>query len=135
MGLDGAAVREPAGELARRIGRGEARIGLGVPDLGVDAVDDAVQHARPVADEAVKAHAEGGRGDLDGIGRADGGDRGGIRETGLQEADALEIFQPVDRPGGRGQFQPGEDVAREMPWKAMLWTVRIEGTGMPRNLR
>ena len=60
-------------------------------------------------DQPVEPHAVGGGADLLGVGRADGGDRGRVREPGLEEADAAEILDPVEREGLRRQLEPAED--------------------------
>ena len=110
--LDGGAVGGAAVELLRREGRGEERVGLGVPDLGVDAVDDAVEHALAGGDQAFEAHAEGGGGDLLGVGRADGGDGAGAGDAGLQEADAAVVLDAVEAEGVVGQLERREDRRR-----------------------
>ena len=59
--LERGAVLGAALQLAGGVGRGEQRVGLGVPDVGVDAVDDAVQRRRRGGDQAFEAHAVGRR--------------------------------------------------------------------------
>ena len=106
--VDGAALQLAGGE-----GRGEQRVGLGVPHPGVDAVDDAVQRAGAGGDQPVEAHAEGRRLDLLGIGRADGGDRARVGEAGLQVADAAVELDAVEARGLRRQLERGEDAGGE----------------------
>ena len=74
-------------------------------------------------DQPVEPHAELGRADFLGIGRADRGDRAGRLQPGLEEADAAIIFDAVDRKGTRRQAELGEDPQPKCPWKAMLWMV------------
>ena len=69
----------------RRSSWRRARVGRRVPDVGVDAVDDAVQIGRARADQAVEAHAEFRRADLLRIGRADRGDRVGACSPALRK--------------------------------------------------
>ena len=108
-GFERGAVHGAALQLAGGEGRGEQRVGLGVPHLGVDAVDDAVQRPGAGGDQPVEAHAEVRGLDLLGIGRADGGDRARVGEAGLQVADAAEELDPVEARGLRRQLERGED--------------------------
>ena len=62
------------------------------------------------------------RADLRGVGRADGGDRVGEREAGLQEADAAVILDAVDREGASAAGRARRRCWRgNWPWKARLW--------------
>ena len=95
------------------VGRREVRIGGGVPDGGVDAVDDAGEDACPRPQQPVEPHPALGGADLLGIGRADGGDRVGVVEAGLQVADAAVILDALDGPGLGRQAEAREDRRRE----------------------
>ena len=111
--LERGAVGGAALELAGGVGGGEERVGLGVPDVGVDAVDDAVQRARAGGDQAVEAHAVGRGLDLLGVGGADGGDGGGVGEAGLEVADAAVELDAVEAGGVRRQLERLEDAGGE----------------------
>ena len=89
------------------------RVGRGVPHRRVDAVDDAGEDGAPGAEQPVEAHAAGGRADLLGIGRAHRGDRVGVVEPGLEEADAAVILDALDVPGRCRQAEAREDRRRE----------------------
>ena len=59
----------------------------GIPAVGVDAVQDAVQIAAPLAQHAVEPVAVLGGLDLLGVARAHGRERVGEDQAGLQEVD------------------------------------------------
>ena len=120
----------PAGALAFDLigaeGCGDGRIGGRVPDRAVDPVEDAVQHARPRPQQAVKAAALLGREDLAGVGGAHGGDRIGKRQPALDERKlAVKLQRPrveqrrrqaeFGQRAGIEQALVGEVVDREDP--------------------
>ena len=74
LALQRSLVARPHVDPERAVVLREGGIGLGIPDLVVDAVEDAVQRGSARAQQAVERHAEFGRHDLAGIGRRDGRD-------------------------------------------------------------
>ena len=68
----------------------------------------------PRLDQPLQPHAEAAFTDFGGIGRADGGDRIGGGQAGLQKADAAIIFDAVDRVGHVGQAEVGEHLRTEL---------------------
>ncbi|MOA03102.1 hypothetical protein D3C78_1225860 [compost metagenome] len=101
-----------------------------VPDIGIDAVDDAVQHMGAAADDAVQAHAELRGEDLLGIGRADGAERRCRLQAALQEAHIIIIFDAFHAEGMRWQRQLAEDIGAELALKGDV----VDGE-KARNLR
>ncbi len=73
----------------------QMRVGGRIPDVEIDAVDDAAQNRDALVQYAVHAHAEARGQDLAGIGGADGGDGIGGLQTAFEEADIAEIFHAV----------------------------------------
>ena len=92
---------------------GEERVGLGVPPLVVDAVENAVDHRGPLAQHAVQALAERGRADLLAVAGADRGDGVGVEQAPLEQVDPAVILDALGvkqvlrdagvRHGGRGE--------------------------------
>jgi hypothetical protein len=66
-----------------------------IPHRAVDAVEDSRDVAAAAADHAVEAATELMRGDLVGIGRADGGDATGVLQSGFHERQLTVEFEPV----------------------------------------
>ena len=79
--LDRPPVFGAAAERRSVVGGGERAVGGRIPDVGIDAVEDAGQHVAAGAQQAVEAHAARRRADFGGIGGADGGDGVGELES------------------------------------------------------
>ena len=76
------------------------------------------------AQQPVERHAALRRADLGGVGRRDGRDAIGELQPGLQEADAAEILDAVDRRApAAGACRLRSSAAGKCPWKARLCTV------------
>ena len=97
-------------------GCGDARIGRGIPDRDVDAVEDAAQHIRPRAQQSIEPHARIRLLDFDRIGRRNRGDAIGELQPGFQEPDRAIIFDPVNGEG----FGRQSDIAQHLPRKLPL---------------
>ena len=74
------------------------RIGAGVPDGGVDAVDDPHQCVAPVREHPFERAPARSRLDLAGVGGADGADEVGEHDPGLEEIELAEVLHllPVE---------------------------------------
>lgn len=92
-------------------------VGGRVPDIGVDAVDDAVQHMGAAADHPFKPHAEFRGQDFFRIGWADRAERGCRLQAALEEADVVVIFDALHAEGVGGQGKFAEDVCAELALK------------------
>ena len=87
-------------------------VGLGVPDVLIDAVEDAREDGRAAAEHVVEALAEERHLQLDRVGRAHGGEQVGVAERALHEVDrALVAAQLV---GGGGDVAHAEDVVEQL---------------------
>ena len=72
--------------------RRDARVGRRIPDVGIDAVEDARQHAGARAQQPVEAHAVFGRADFRRVGRRHRGDAVGELQPGLEKADRCREY-------------------------------------------
>ncbi len=93
---------------------GELGAGTRVPAL-VDAVEDAGElgGVRAQAKQALQSAAELGRGDLPGIGAADGGEVRGVDQARLEEGDLVVELDAVDVEGALRCADPPQRVLRE----------------------
>lgn len=112
--LDLAPVHLTLSHLLSRIRRGKMRIGCRIPDVDIDAIDDAVQGVGAARDEPGQPHPGGLARNLLCISRAHCGQCRGASQTGLQVADAAVILDTVDRISMRRQFETAEDVRAEL---------------------
>ena len=94
---------EPGVQRGDGEGGGQGGVGLGAPDGGIDAVDDAADALGAGGDQTFQPHAILHAVDFLGIGRADRGNRVGRAQARLQIADLAIIFDAVDRPCFRRQ--------------------------------
>ena len=108
-------VRGALRETAPVVARGQVHVGRRIPHGFVDAVQDARQHVRPLAQQPVEAHAAFGRADLRRVRRRHRRDAVGEREPRLQEADRAVVLDAVDGVRVRRQAQLREQLARELP--------------------
>ncbi len=90
----------------------DGRVGLGRPDLGVDAVQDAVQVIGARGHHAFQPQPVFAPHQLVRVGRADRGDRVGGDEPRLQAGQVAPVFQPVLRELLLRQAQRRHPVAR-----------------------
>ena len=127
-GAVGGAALEPAGgELARRAaGRSRGS------QTSVSMPLTMPWSTRTATRSGPRAPCRGGRLDLLGVGRADGGDGGGVGEAGLQVADAAVELDAVEAKACGGSSSWPKTLAGSQPWKAMLWIVIIEAAA-PRS--
>ena len=91
------------------------RVGRRVPDGVVDAVQDTGDDVGANAQQSVERHTALRCADLGGIGRRDGGDAVGELQSCLQEADASEIFDAVDRETPRREHQARQQCGGKVP--------------------
>src|SRR5687768_7414320 len=86
--------------------RGEVRISRRIPDLDIDAVQDAGERARTRAQQAFEAAAVLRRLDLARIRRAHRVERRRVDETRLEERNVPVEFEPFDREQRIAQAEP-----------------------------
>ena len=87
------------------IALGDQRVVHRIPQLGVDAVDDAAQDAAALAQHAVQPAARLLALDLARISRAHRGDGVGVDQPALQEREAPVELHALDREAGRRQLE------------------------------
>ena len=103
----GAAV-ELAPEVLEAVVRGEVRVGLGVPLLPVDAVQDAGEPGGLEPEDAVEAGAPLGRADLPRVGGRDRRHHVGRDDRPLQHVDGAAVLDEAAGPGLRREAEDGE---------------------------
>ena len=81
------------------------RIALRVPDLQIDAVENAVHLGAPRIENPLKPHAELRARQLAGMGRAHRRDTVGVDQAGLEEAELAEVLEAVGVEPGLRQSQ------------------------------
>ena len=79
-------------EVVRAVGGGQQLVAAAVPLLHVDAVDDAPELARVIAQMCVQALAEEGGLDLPGVGAADGGDHVAVGQAALEHVGVHPVL-------------------------------------------
>ena len=112
--LDGLAIEAAGLQCLGRVIGHQMLVGRRVPDIGVDAVDDAVEVDGAHVYQAVEAHAELRRADFLRVGRAHRGDRPGCLQACLEKADAAIIFDAVELHGHARQAELAEDAGAEL---------------------
>ena len=125
----------------------EQRVCGRVPELVVNAIEDAADTIAPVAQHAVQAAALFWRHDLLGVAWTDGGDGVGKLQTGFHEGKLPVVFRTVDgeqglwhaefgTAGGRkqslvSQVVDGEHAGRDTASAGQQLLVKRSQTGMP----
>ena len=110
--VPGLAGRRPRGEV-----RGDVRVALRIPDLQVDAVEDAAHLGAPRSDDPFESHAELRARQLARVGRADRRDAVRVDEAGLEEADLAEELEASGVEPAPGQPQRFRRLRREQALK------------------
>ena len=106
--VPGLAARRPGGEV-----RGDVRVALRVPDLEVDAVENAVHLRAPRSDDPFEPHAELRAHQFAGVGRTDRRDAVRVDQAGLQESKLAEVLETFGVEPGPWQSQACRRLRRE----------------------
>ena len=110
--LEGALALGLVGKVVGRVVRRDHAVGLGVPDGGVDAVENAGEDAGAPAEDGVEPFSVERHLQLVGIARAHGGEGVRVAQAALHEVDGVLVA--VELVAGGGDVGKAEDVREHL---------------------
>src|SRR6185369_9191343 len=93
-------------EMLRVVRRRQERVRLRIPEVRVDAVQDADEIGAPASKDAIESEPGLGRLDLAGIRPADRRDHARVDDAAFEQADAPPELQAIDRELVPAEIEP-----------------------------